>query len=133
MPPDPKPPKRIRDLDLLKELHTRWRGDCVLATEGEACYESRYSLHHIHKHPRDDLESNLAMLCGHGTVGHHGLIEAHDPIARAKFGLYLLDERPDTMFYLTAKCGGTKQAMAWLESQYGNTLAVAYPDTYGDA
>lgn len=59
------------------------------------------SLHHVLKHPRDDLEGNLAMLCGSGTTGCHGLIEAHDDHAVADLGVYLWNERPDVLEHLT--------------------------------
>jgi hypothetical protein len=111
--PDPKPPKRVRDLELLKELHARWRGDCVLADLG-GCVTTRYSLHHIHPHPRDDVEANLAMLCGDGTTGHHGLIEHHDYPACRELAAYLIRHRLDTMEYLGIKLDGLVATRAWL-------------------
>ncbi len=115
MPPDPRPPRRVADLHLLKELHVRWRGDCVIADE--TCVTTRYSLHHIHKHPRDDLEPNLVMLCGHGTIGHHGYIEAHRADHCARLAVYLIAERPDTMDYLAKKLGSEEARDQWLRSQ----------------
>ena len=115
---DPKPPRRVRNLELLRELHTRWRGECVL--EGDECVErfnERFSLHHIHKHPRDDLEANLVMLCGDGTSGHHGLVEAHDRYVCSELGMYLFTYRMDTMLYLREKLGSVEAAREWLRSQ----------------
>lgn len=106
----------MRNVELLRDLHIAWRGDCALdgRTRG-LCDRTRYSLHHVHKHPRDDMESNLVMLCGDGTRGHHGMIEAGNRDARAALGLYILDERRDVIDYLTVKLGGAEQARAWLQ------------------
>lgn len=112
---DPKPPRRVRDLELLKRLHTEWRGDCVL--DDETCVANRYSLHHIHKHPRDDLQANLAMLCGDGTTGHHGRLEHHDWTVSRAFSRYLLTERQDTLRYLTDKLGSMEAMKEWFNSQ----------------
>jgi hypothetical protein len=115
-PPDPRPRRRIRDRNLMSELHVRWRGDCVLAAFSP-CVRYRYSLHHIHKHPRDDVEANLVMLCGHGTIGHHGMIESHDEFAKAALGRWLLRERRDTVEYLIGKLGSVEAATEWFRSQ----------------
>lgn len=109
---DPRPPARVRDPDLLKRLHREWK-ECALCLE-----TGRLSLHHIRKHPRDDLRQNLVMLCGDGTTGCHGLIELNDPVASLQLGRYILASRPDTIAYLAFKLGplgGTD----WLRRQYG--------------
>jgi hypothetical protein len=89
--PDWKPPPRVRDPELLRRLHLRWRA-CVLADD--TCVPV-LSLHHLRKHPRDDVEENLVMLCGSGTTGHHGLIEAHDRDTVLKLNQYLKTYRLD--------------------------------------
>lgn len=109
---DPKPPKVIKDQELLRQLHLEWQ-ECFI------CMATRYqfgrlSLHHIHKHPRDDVRGNLVMLCGDGVSGCHGKIEEGDPVTRGLFGLYLVNQRPDTMEYLAGKLGGEEQAKAWM-------------------
>lgn len=111
---DPKPPRRVRDPELLRELHVRWRGTCVLDELG-GCVNT-YSLHHIHRHPRDDVRANLVMLCGDGTTGHHGLITAEDEQARMLLGLYIVTRRLDTLTYLTEKLGGDEPATEWLRT-----------------
>jgi hypothetical protein len=58
------------------------------------------SLHHISNKPRDDVEANLVMVCGSGTTGCHGLIEARDSSKRAELALYLRERRPDALAYL---------------------------------
>lgn len=124
MPPEPfvdevttdwKPQRRVRDLELLRQLHTLWRGACVLADLGD-CDVARYSLHHIHGHPRDDVEPNLAMMCGDGVRGHHGLITRNDRATLTAFGLYVVTHRPDTVEYLTKKLG-EQQAAQWLRNR----------------
>ena len=116
MPPDPRPRKRVRDPELLRELHVLWRGSCVLDELGD-CVETRYSLHHVHNKPRDDVRDNLVMTCGDGTTGHHGLITAHDYATCRALGLYLVRFRPDTMTYLGLKLGGPAAVGEWFRAQ----------------
>lgn len=117
--PDPKQDPRVRDGALLRRLHGRWR-ECAItgATRG-------LSLHHVRKHPRDDVEPNLVMVEGSGTTGFHGRLEAGDPTARRLMGEYLRDERPDTIDYLVRRCGGAEQAAAWFERTYLVELEIA--------
>jgi hypothetical protein len=68
----------------------------------------------VHKHARDDVEANLVMVCGDGTRGCHGAIEANDPVTLRLLGEHILDRRPDTIAYLQQKLG-VPQADAWLE------------------
>lgn len=110
--PDPKPPARIRDPLLLRRLHLRWRR-CALA-DGN-CVPGR-SLHHVSKHPRDDVEGNLVMLCGDGTRGHHGKVEAWDEPTRAALGA-ALRKRQDVRQYLEGRYG-MEGAFEFLERQY---------------
>ena len=99
-PPDPRPPKRVKDSALMKRLHQRWRECCLCGTTGP-----HLSLHHVHRHPRDDVEANLVMVCGSGTTGCHGRIEARDRVVGALLRDWLLLERPDTLEYLRGKLG----------------------------
>lgn len=110
MPPDLKPLKRVRNKDLLKILHRDWR-ECAL------CGERRggLSLHHVHRHPRDDVRGNLVMLCGSGTTGCHGRVEAAHRETRRMLGWYILNERDDVLPYLAAKLGTEGSARAWIE------------------
>lgn len=115
MSADPKPPARVRDPELLRRLHLKWR-DCALSlADLPYCLGvSRLSLHHIHKHPRDDLRENLVMLCGSGTTGCHGAVERADPDARRELAKYIRFYRPDTYAYLIEKLGGVEAAREWL-------------------
>lgn len=113
--PDPKPAKAVRDPQLLRELHKRWR-ECAMAMtneEGERC-EPILSLHHIHAHPRDDVEANLIMLCGSGTTGHHGAVQHREEWARDALRAILRASRPDFARYLAVKLGGEEKAAEWI-------------------
>lgn len=70
---------------------------------GTAYSEGRLSLHHVSKHPRDDLRENLVMLCGDGVRGCHGKIEAHDHETIQALNHYLLASRPDVVEHLRSK------------------------------
>ena len=112
---DPKPVGRVRDPALLKSLHKEWQ-ECALCY-GTQFSEGRLSLHHIHKHPRDDVRGNLVMLCGDGVMGCHGRVEAHDPVAMRLLGEHIVDQRPDVVAYLVEQRGETG-ASAWIFRQY---------------
>lgn len=116
MEPDPRPPRRVRDTELLRRLHIEWRGSCALEHLGD-CDESYYSLHHVLNKPRDDVEANLAMLCGHGTSGHHGKITENDRETCQHFAVYLIRRRLDTMRYLGEKLGGVNEVREWLRAR----------------
>lgn len=109
---DPKPTPRVRDKELLRELHLRWL-ECVICGS-----TSPLSLHHVNKHPRDDLEANLVMLCGSGTTGCHGLIEAADPITCWSLAYYIHDNRQDILMYLEWRFP-QEGGQAWLRRVLG--------------
>jgi hypothetical protein len=90
----PRPPKRVRDPWLLRRLHHEWKECALCGATGP-----QLSLHHLRKHPRDDTEENLVMLCGSGTTGCHGLIEANDAETHATLEAYLGRERPEALVY----------------------------------
>ena len=97
--PDWKKPKRIKDPAVFKQLHDAGV-QCVLCGK-------RGTLHHVLPRSRggDDVYENLIGLCGSGTTGHHGLIEANDLDTRNDVGTWLLQERPDVISYVHAKLG----------------------------
>lgn len=111
MPADPKPSPRVRDRQLLAAMH-RMLHECQVTGERR----NGLSVHHINRHPRDDLIGNLVMVDGSGTTGFHGRLEARDPVALRQLGEYIVSERPDTLEYLRWRFGD--QAEAWLERQY---------------
>jgi hypothetical protein len=114
---DPRPPTRVRDPELLTQLHREW-DECVLCrSTGRDLYELGQpwiglSLHHVSNHPRDDLRENLVMLCGHGTAGCHGRITVNEIDTCNNLAHYIADQRPDIMIYLTSRFG---DAWVWLE------------------
>lgn len=110
-PPDPKPAKRVRDKELLKHLHFVWRECALCHTTG------KLSLHHIHKHPRDDVKGNLVMLCGDGVQGCHGRIESHHGPTVKRLMQHIINARPDTVSYLMVTMGA-EAASEWIRQQY---------------
>ncbi len=63
------------------------------------------SLHHVLKHPRDDVRGNLVMLCGDGVRGCHGRMEAHDPVVERLLAEHISDARPDIFEHLEWRLG----------------------------
>jgi 5-methylcytosine-specific restriction endonuclease McrA len=107
---DPRPQPRVRNPDLLGALHHLWRECAICGTT------DRLSLHHVHKHPRSDVEANLVMLCGDGVQGCHGRVEAHHGPTVGQLMNYLLDFRSDTLVYLVELLG-RNAAEDWLRRQ----------------
>lgn len=111
---DFKKEARIRDPDLLRRLHLEWKECALCRNVGLAVPDSPnpenrmyigLSLHHILKHPRDDVRGNLVMLCGHGTAGCHGLVEAHDQRTLRLLGRYVITHRGDVISHLYHRLG----------------------------
>ena len=100
--PDPKPAKRIVDPGVGHRKVLR-NPRCRL------CEKPSQSGHHFL--PRslggDDVEAAVIELCGTGTTGCHGLIEAADREARGKLGQRLRREEID---YAFAKMGPGRAA-----------------------
>lgn len=110
MKADPKPEPRVRDAELMRRLHRELRECEVTGATGQL------SLHHINRHPRDDVRGNLVMVEGSGTTGFHGQLEARNPFDLSLLGEFIVAERPDTLEYLRWRFGD--QAEAWLERHY---------------
>lgn len=104
---DPKPRARIKDSLVLRTLHLEWR-ECALCGK-----TGQLSLHHINKHPRDDVRGNLVMVCGSGTTGCHGRIEAHDQQTMWLLGEHIMGCRGDTIVYLYEYLGAVA-AQDWI-------------------
>jgi hypothetical protein len=110
--PDWKAAPRVKDPELMRRLHQQLRECEVTGTTG------RLSLHHINRHPRDDVRGNLVMVDGSGTTGFHGHLEARDPDALKQLGRHIIEDRPDTLDYLRWRFPKPGQAEAWLERHY---------------
>lgn len=104
---------RIKDPELLTELHLRWR-ECVLCG-----VTAPLSLHHICKHPRDDVEANLVMVCGSGTTGCHGALEGPQSVESWQLAIYIREHRRDTMAWLDQQFPH-ERADYWLKRVYGS-------------
>lgn len=65
------------------------------------------TLHHVVPRDRfgDDVAENLVSLCGDGTTGCHGRIEARDDIACRAFAEMLPHSAEDSYAYATTKMG----------------------------
>ena len=75
MTPDPRPPRRTRATAAeWKRIRAAKLGPCLV------CGDADTTLHHLV--PKSlgggDVEDNLVPLCGSGTTGCHGLVEARD-------------------------------------------------------
>lgn len=57
------------------------------------------------------------MLCGSGTTGCHGLIEARNSEKLAELGSYILKARGDTIVYLYDRMGAVA-AQEWMRRNY---------------
>lgn len=106
--PDAKQAKRVRDPKAMKAVHEQGCF-CVLN-----CGD-RGSVHHVLPRSQggDDVDANMVCLCGSGTTGHHGKVEANDTATLVLLGEHLLLERPDTVAYIKTKLGETGGA-EWL-------------------
>ena len=116
--PDPKPRKRYR------ATKQEW-ADMHLAFKGSPCRvcgEPFQSLHHALPKSLggDDVLVNLAPLCGAGTTGCHGLIEARHAATRAALRRNLTDAN---RWYLEYRLG--ERADAWLDRNYPELGRVA--------
>ena len=86
---DPKPPKRV------KADQNEWQRIRARKLTGWPCRicdaEKADSLHHIVPKSLggDDVSDNLVPLCGSGTTGCHGLVEARDVWACSLLGARL--------------------------------------------
>jgi len=92
------------------------------------CGEPGANAHHIlfASQGGEKVLANGAMLCGSGTMGCHGLMTAMDEETRRAIGEYILDQRPDTVSYLTLKLGG-RGAQDFLRRVYLTEVEMSAP------
>lgn len=105
MPSEPDwkdPPRHKANRREWERLRARKIGPCRVC--GKTKRKIKITLHHLV--PRslggDDFEDNLVPLCGDGTTGCHGLIEAHHPRACASLRRALTVEE---VAYISEKRG----------------------------
>lgn len=69
------------------EIRAKKLGPCVVCAWLDEKQELPSTLHHpVSKSLGGaDTESNAVSLCGDGTTGHHGLVEAHDAVTCRAF------------------------------------------------
>lgn len=112
--PDWKPAARVVDRRMSARVVLAHPWCVVCGLHGGTC-------HHVlpRSERGDDVDANGVTLCGSGTTGCHGLVEARDPAARAAVGKYVLRDRSDTIEYLDGKLGGLDRALDYLRRHYG--------------
>lgn len=118
---DPKPQKRYRATkEEWESIRYAFRASNCLVC-GAYWDSKRDSLHHVYPRGQggDDVIVNLVPLCGSGTTGCHGLIEARDARARATLRENFSDAH---RWYLTYKLGFG--AEAWLDRNYPALVAA---------
>lgn len=107
-----QPPRVIADKRDWEVLRSEKLGPC-------RCCGNTYgvSLHHLVPRSQggDDLPWNLVPLCGSGTSGHHGKVEARDKISRHELRKSLTDGE---LGYIVGKKG-----LEWLAGAYPATVA----------
>ncbi len=108
-PRGPKRTGRVKDPSVARRAHVQ-RVPCVVC--GDTASPSQ---HHVLPRGQggDDDPANLVSLCGSGTTGCHGLIEANDIMVRRELGAYIKAHRPDTVAYVQGKLG-QRQGTDWL-------------------
>ena len=106
--PDWKPSKRVKEPKTMRAKH---QSGCFCVLN---CGETG-TIHHVLPRSQggDDVPANLICLCGSGTTGHHGKVEAGDRATMVLLGEHVLLERPDTLSYIKGKLGD-EQGTDWL-------------------
>lgn len=99
---DPKRGARIIDPTVTTRACLTWR-ECAV------CGGPSATGHHViprgAPHLGDDVLANIVPLCGSGTTGCHGAVEAGDRNARRALGVWIAERRPDTLAYVLGKLG----------------------------
>ena len=100
-PRGPKRSGRSKDPQAMRRAHVQRTPCAVCGDTGSP------TLHHVlpRSHGGDDNPANLVALCGSGTAGCHGMIEANDVAVRKELGAHIRLARPDTVEYVRGKLG----------------------------
>lgn len=103
-----KPKARQRaGRDRWEEIRARKLGDCLVCRWLGVKQTLPSTLHHIVAKSLggSDTEANVAPVCGDGTVGHHGFLEAHDPATCQAFAAALQQWDDQAYSYAVEKLG----------------------------
>lgn len=116
--PDPRPRKRY------KATPKEWeqiRSKLLLRACQVCLLRKADSLHHVVRKSQggDDWPDNMLAVCGTGTTGCHGLLEARDRAALAKARLAILSSPAIRAYILNRK------GEAWLDRAYPPYLEKA--------
>lgn len=104
----PKPKSRQRaGRERWDEIRTRKLAPCLVCRWQGVKQELPSTLHHIVAKSLggSDTEANVAPVCGDGTRGHHGLLEAHDPVTCQAFAAALQQWDDQAYSYAVEKLG----------------------------
>ena len=85
-----------------------------------ACGEPGSNAHHVlfgRHHRRTTDPRGGVTLCGSGTTGCHGLFHAGDVATRREIGLYIVEQRDDTLDFLVEELGA-EGAIEYLDRVY---------------
>lgn len=124
--PDPKAPARIVDPAVVRQARLMLGDECA------ACGRPPGSIHHIIEkgppHRGDDVDGNLVLVCGHGTMGCHGAIHGNPYVrngrrwtregVRRRIYEHIMRCRPDIVAYVNEKLGGPVQGAEYLRLRY---------------
>ena len=121
---DPKPAKRYR----ATPAEWKYMRSLLLVEPCAICGGRSESLHHIYKRGQGggDLLVNLAPVCGSGTTGCHGKLEARDPEALATLGRWI---GVAFITYLASVLGDTDRAWAWVDRNLNGNFRSAAPSS----
>lgn len=119
--PHPKPEKRKRKA--IREIDSKATTRAVLAQPRCAlCPLGSATGHHViakgGPYYGDDVPENIVALCGSGTTGCHGAVEAREEWALRSLGQFIAARRPDTIRYIVGKLwtpNAPDAGHAWLE------------------
>lgn len=115
--PHPKPVKRKRKA--IRVIDAKATTRAVLAQPRcSICPKPSANGHHVlgRGSPNfgDDVPENIVALCGSGTTGCHGEVEARREWALRSLGEFVVARRHDTVAYIHGKLG-VEPGNAWIE------------------
>lgn len=104
----PRSFREIASRERWREIHAAKHGPCYVCWYlGRPQLDDRVTLHHVVAKSLggSDTEANLVPLCGDGTTGCHGLVEAHDQETCQAFAAALQKYDDAAYAYAVGKLG----------------------------